>query len=54
MVNQIKGAFGEDMPLLVIPKDCRFVEDAPYEDLINIKMIVDAALEAKEKDGILG
>ncbi len=54
MVDQIKGAFGEDMPLLVIPKDCRFVEDAPYEDLINIKMIVDAALEAKEKDGILG
>lgn len=48
MVNQIKGAFSEEFPLLVIPKDCRFVEDAPYEDLINIKMIVDAALEAKE------
>ena len=53
MVEQIKGAFSEDMPLLVIPKDCRFVEDAPYEDLINIKMIVDKALEEREKeDGI--
>lgn len=52
MVEQIKGAFGEDMPLLVIPKDCRFVEDAPYTDLINIKNIIDAALEEKERNGI--
>ena len=52
MLHQIEGAFGEDMPLLVIPKDCRFVEDAPYEDLMSIKMIVDKALEEKEKNDI--
>lgn len=50
MIEQIKGAFSKDMPLLVVPKDCRFVEDAPYEDLMNIKMIVDKALEEREND----
>lgn len=50
MIEQIKGAFNKDMPLLVVPKDCRFVEDAPYEDLMNIKMIVDKALEEREND----
>ena len=52
MVYQIEGAFDENMPLLVIPKDCRFVEDAPYEDLMAIKMMVDKALEEKEKNDI--
>lgn len=49
MVQQIQSVFNKEMPLLVIPKDCRFVEDAPYEDLIAIKMMVDKALEEKEK-----
>ena len=53
MVKKLEGVFTPDDPLLVIPKDCRFVEDAPYEDLINIKMIVDAALEEKEKKDVL-
>lgn len=52
MVQKLETIFTPDDPLLVIPKDCRFVEDAPYEDLMNIKMIVDAALEEKEKNGI--
>ena len=50
MVKSLEGIFTPDNPLLVIPKDCRFVEDAPYEDLMNIKMIVDAALEEKKND----
>ena len=53
MVKKLEEVFTPDDPLLVIPKDCRFVEDAPYEDLINIKMIVDAALEEKEKKDVL-
>ena len=52
MVQKLETIFTPNDPLLVIPKDCRFVEDAPYEDLMNIKMIVDAALEEKEKNGI--
>ena len=50
MVKKLEAIFTSDNPLLVIPKDCRFVEDAPYEDLMNIKMIVDAALEEKKND----
>ena len=50
MVKSLEGIFTPDNPLLVIPKDCRFVEDAPYEDLMNIKMIVDAALKEKKND----
>lgn len=50
MVQKLEGVFSPENPLLVIPKDCRFVEDAPYEDLMNIKMIVDAALEEKKND----
>lgn len=50
MVQKLETIFTPDDPLLVIPKDCRFVEDAPYEDLMNIKMIVDAALEEKKND----
>lgn len=52
MVQKLETIFTPDDPLLVIPKDCRFVENAPYEDLMNIKMIVDAALEEKERNGI--
>lgn len=52
MVQKLEDIFTPDDPLLVIPKDCRFVENAPYEDLMNIKMIVDAALEEKERNGI--
>lgn len=52
MVRQIESAFGEDMPLLVIPNDCRFIEDASYTDLINIKIMIDKALEEKEKNDI--
>ena len=50
MVQKLETIFTPDDPLLVIPKDCRFVEDAPSEDLMNIKMIVDAALEEKKND----
>lgn len=52
MIEQIKRAFNEDMPLLVIPNDCRFVENATVSDLLEIKNIVDKALEEREKDDL--
>lgn len=52
MVRQLERMYNEDKPLLVIPKDCRFVEDASYSDLMEIKLMVDKALEEKEKDDL--
>ena len=52
MAQKFETIFTPDDPLFVFPNDCRLVENASYEELMNIKRIVDTALEEKEKNGI--
>ena len=49
MARQLEGLYSEDKQLLVIPKDCRFVENASYSELLEIKTIIDQALKEKEE-----
>lgn len=53
MTQQLKHMYNEDNQLLVVPKDCRFVENASYSDLLEIKTIIDQALKEKEKENDL-
>lgn len=50
MTQQLEHMYNEDNQLLVVPKDCRFVENASYSDLLEIKIIIDQALKEKEKE----
>ena len=50
MIQQLQNIYNEDKQLLIIPKDCRFVQDASYSDLLEIKNMVDKALEEKKND----
>ena len=49
MARQLESLYDEDNQLLVIPKDCRFVENASYSELLEIKTIIDQALKEKEE-----
>lgn len=53
MAQQLERMYNEDNQLLVVPKDCRFVENASYGDLLEIKTIIDQALKEKEKENDL-
>lgn len=53
MTQQLEHMYNEDNQLLVVPKDCRFVENASYSDLLEIKIIIDQALKEKEKENDL-
>lgn len=53
MAQQLERMYNEDNQLLVVPKDCRFVENASYSDLLEIKTIIDQALKEKEKENDL-
>ena len=50
MTQQLEKLYNKDNQLLVVPKDCRFVENASYSDLLEIKTIIDQALKEKEKE----
>ena len=49
MTEQLKHFYDDEHYLLVVPKDCRFVENASYSDLLEIKTIIDQALKEKEE-----
>ena len=49
MVQQLERFYDKERNLLVVPKDCRFVENASYSELLEIKTMIDKALEEKEK-----
>ena len=53
MARQLESLYTEDNQLLVVPKDCRFVENASYSELLEIKTIIDKAIEEKEKENDL-
>lgn len=50
VVKQLSDSYDEDRPLIVIPKDYHYLEDASYSDLVQLKIMIERVLEDKKNN----